>query len=289
MTGFARSEAAHGDLAWAWELKSVNARGLDVRLRLPTGYERLEQALKKTTGEKLSRGTVYATLTIRGTSEKLAFEVNQVALKHVLEWSRKLTNEGLATPPSADGVLNAKGVLEQRDLRDDAATREALDAAIKTSFDQALTGLAYDRRREGAELEKVIADELNEIEKLTGDARASEKASVDAIKARIAAQLSELLDAERVPAERLAQEAAIMAVKADIREELDRLDGHVGAGRALLAEGGAIGRRLDFLTQEFNREANTLCAKAPDLDLKRIGLDLKTVVDQMREQVQNLE
>lgn len=288
MTGFARCEGALGETRWVWEIKSVNGRGLEPRFRLPPGYDFLEQDLRKALAEKFARGSFNVFLSLKGAAVEGAFAVNRAALGSALKLIGEVSALIECDKPRPEGILALRGVVEQESALDDEDARAALAAALTESFRDAAETLAVARRREGAALSDLIGAQLRRIDALTNAARASAEAAPEAIRARIASQLADLL-AGNVTEERLAEEAALLAVKADIREELDRLAAHVEAARAMLREGGAIGRRLDFLTQEFNREANTLCSKAQDMGLKRIGLDLKTAIDQMREQAQNLE
>lgn len=288
MTGFARIEGALAEARWAWEIKSVNGRGLEPRFRLPPGYDFLEHDLRKLLAEKFSRGSFNVFLALKGAAVEGAFVVNRAALASALKLVEEVRLVIDCERPRPEGILALRGVVEQETVLDDEDARAQLAEALKKSFRDACEALLAARQKEGASLEALIAGQLGAIEEFAKAARRSAEAAPEAIRARIAGQLSDLL-AGAVPAERLAEEAALLAVKADIREELDRLDAHVGAGRALVSGGGAVGRKLDFLTQEFNREANTLCSKAQDMGLKRIGLDLKTAIDQMREQVQNLE
>lgn len=288
MTGFARVDGALGETHWTWEIKSVNGRGLEPRFRLPPGYDFLEADLRKILSDNFARGSFNAFLSLRGAAVEGAFSINRAALESAMKLVEEIRLGIDCEKPRAEGILALKGVINQESALDDEDARGKLAAALKESFGSLAVALKAARCKEGQSLERLIAGLLDEIESLTKAARASADAAPEAIKAKIATQLAELL-AGAVPAERVAEEAAILAVKADIREELDRLDAHVAAGRALVGGGGAVGRKLDFLTQEFNREANTLCSKAQDMGLKRIGLELKTAVDQMREQVQNLE
>ncbi|WP_106754170.1 YicC/YloC family endoribonuclease [Pannonibacter carbonis] len=291
MTGFARVEGSHGGARWTWELRSVNGKNLDLRLRLPAGMEELEASLKARAGQVLARGNVSANLSLQREQGGAVLAVNEAALEAVLRaiqvLHRRLPD---AAPPTLDGILAHKGVLELIEPEEDEVARLALQAAVSESFDIALAGLVDMRLSEGATIAQVLDTHLNTIAAATQAAEALPARQLEAIKARLKSQLEELVAA--VPAldpQRLAQEAALLATKADVREELDRLRAHVDAARKLLATGGPIGRKLDFLAQEFNREANTLCSKSNDVALTAIGLELKAVIDQLREQVQNLE
>jgi len=290
MTGFARNHGACGTYAWAWEIKSVNAKGLDVRLRLPPGWDAVEAPVRARAADALSRGSVYGTLTIARQGVAPIVRVNEGVLNAVLTTLKDLSGRVAAEPARLDGILALKGVVEVLDEDEKEDERRAAEQAVVEGFRGALTELAAMRRREGATLGALLTQRLDEMATLTGRAEAAPGRRAEAIKARIAEQIEALLDASsRFDPDRLHQEAILIATKADIREELDRLASHVTQAKRLIGEGGAIGRRLDFLSQELNREANTLCSKSNDVALTNIGLELKSVVEQFREQVQNLE
>ncbi len=288
MTGFARAEGSSGETRWTWELKSVNGRGLEPRFRLPPGLDGLEQELRKALSERFSRGSFNAFLSLKGAAVEGGLVVNSAALASAIALIAEIRTALPCDPPRAEGILALRGVVETQSSLDDETERAALAAHIVKSFGAAADALAASRKSEGEALQRLIGDLLAEIEALSGAARAAAAGAAAATRDRFAAQLQDLL-ASSFSEERLAQEAAALAVKSDVREELDRLAAHIEAARALIAKGGSAGRQLDFLTQELNREANTLCSKAQDMGLKRIGLDLKTAVDRMREQVQNVE
>ncbi|KQT50799.1 hypothetical protein ASG43_05915 [Aureimonas sp. Leaf454] len=291
MTGFARIEGEADGTAFVWEIRSVNGKGLDLRLRLPPGYEAAETELRKLAGARLSRGNLQVSLSIRRSETLPSFAVNEVMLADVLALSDRLIAAGHAVTPTADGILALKGIIEpvqEAALSPDAeASRRTIALA---AFPQALDALEASRWTEGAALRTVLGDRLAEIGALANRAEHEPSRRPDAIRASLATQLAELMDAApRLDEARLHQEVALLATKVDIREELDRLRTHVAAAEKLLVDGGPIGRRLDFLSQEFNRESNTICSKSNSADLTAIGLDLKVVVDQFREQVQNIE
>jgi uncharacterized protein (TIGR00255 family) len=290
MTGFARRAGDFDGRRWVWEAKSVNGRGLETRVRLPAGFDHLEASIRREAGQRLVRGNLSATLTLETASHAAALRLNEAALNDAIRFAKIVAERIACDPPRADGILALRGVLEADEgaARDEAA-EAAFDAAVIGSFGECLDALAAMRASEGAALGAVLEAQIAEIERLAAAAHAHAEAQPAAMRDRIARQLGELLAHAPVADDRIAQEAAMLAVKADIREELDRIDAHVAAARALLAGREAAGRRLDFLGQEFNREANTLCSKAQDISLKRIGLDLKSVVDQFREQAQNVE
>lgn len=290
MTGFARRHGVCGTYAWAWELKSVNAKGLDLRLRLPSGWDAVEVPVRSAAAGILARGSVYGTLTVERQGIAPIVRVNEPVLNAVLATLKDLSGRIEAAPPRLDGILTFKGVVEVLDEDETEEERRAAEEAVVAGFREAVGELAAMRRREGVALGQVLTQRLSEIAALTSRAEAVPGRRPEAIKARIAEQLATLLDASsRFDPDRLHQEAMLIASKADIREELDRLASHVAQATRLIAEGGAVGRRLDFLSQELNREANTLCSKSNDVALTNIGLELKSVVEQFREQVQNLE
>jgi uncharacterized protein (TIGR00255 family) len=290
MTGFARSQGSAGGYHWAWELKSVNGKGLDLRLRLPQGWDAIEVPARASAARHLARGNVSATLTAERTGALAAVRVNEEVLAALLETIGRITPRVKASPPSLDGILGLKGVMEITEMEESAAARREAEAAVAAGFEAALSDLVSARRNEGAALARLLETRLVEIARLTAAAEASPARAPEAIRARLAEQVKSIVGTgEKFDSDRLYQEAILLAAKADVREELDRLKAHVEAAEKLLAEGGPVGRKLDFLAQELNRESNTLCAKSNDVSLTAIGLDLKAVVDQFREQVQNLE
>ncbi|MBI1392068.1 MAG: YicC family protein [Alphaproteobacteria bacterium] len=288
MTGFGRSNGNVAGVSWNWELRSVNSRGLEVRFRLPVGCDRVEAECRKRLSGRVTRGAVSCLLTTATVSGPSSFNVNREALEVALEAIASVRSRIETAPPRPEAILALRGVLEGANpelvLDDDVI----VDGFIK-GFDAALEALVNARLEEGASLRSIVTAQLFEIDRLVSAAEKLAGTTATALKDRLAAQLRELIEVEKLAPERLAQEAALLAVKADVREELDRLRAHVISARDLIARPGAAGRKLDFLTQEFNREANTLCAKAPNLELKQIGLDLKAVIDQLREQAQNVE
>jgi uncharacterized protein (TIGR00255 family) len=290
MTGFARGQGVAGTYAWAWELKSVNSKGLDLKLRLPPGWEAIEPAVRARASEILSRGSVFANLSVSREGAAPVARINEPALNAVLAALKGLSSKVAGAPPTLDGILALKGVMEVSEAEESEDERSAAELAAVAGFSDALKGLADMRRTEGQALGKILSARLSEIGTLAARAEATPGRKPEAIKARLAQQVAELLEAsQRFDTDRLHQEAILLATKIDIREELDRLAAHVAQAKKLIADGGPIGRKLDFLSQELNRESNTLCSKANDLELTNIGLELKAVVEQFREQVQNLE
>ncbi|MGL4975802.1 MAG: YicC/YloC family endoribonuclease [Bosea sp. (in: a-proteobacteria)] len=290
MTGFARQTGTLSPdmAAFAWELKSVNGRGLDVRVRVPAGLDAIGDEARKRLSAAFQRGTIHASLTISTQSGAARPRINHEVLAGLLadlEQVKRPAGMGAAT---LDGLLAARGVI---DVSEESVDRlETGGPVLLDALEQAIAALVASRGEEGAALETVVTGQIAQVEQFAKSAEHHPARQSEALKARLAAQVEALLEAsQKLDPQRLHQEAALLVVKADIREEIDRLAAHVVAARALLAQGGAIGRKLDFLSQEFGREASTLCAKASDADLSRIGLDLRTVVDQMREQIQNVE
>jgi uncharacterized protein (TIGR00255 family) len=290
MTGFARAAGTHGGRGWTWEVRSVNARGLDVRLRLAPGLDALEGPARTAATEKFKRGSVTVGIQLAQAGQPQRHRINIDMIDAMLKLAKRFKGKVAAGKPRLDALMAVRGVVEPVEEEEGEAEREARLAAMLKSLSQALAGLAAARAAEGKRLEALLGERFTEIESLTAKAAASAAAQPEAIKARLKARVAELLEAEpALPEERLLQEAALAAQRANVREELDRLTAHVAAARDLLRRGEAIGRQLDFLSQEFNREANTLCSKSADLELTRIGLDLKTAIEQMREQAQNVE
>jgi uncharacterized protein (TIGR00255 family) len=290
MTGFARSHGASGPYTFEWELKSVNAKGFDLRLRLPPGFDEIEAPAKKRAGELLVRGTVYANLNVKRTNAVAQVRINEDVLAAVVKVAGQVAGRIDAVAPSVDGLLAIKGVIEVVEPEGDEEEDKAARAAAMTAFEQALAELVEMRRREGASLGQVLTARVDEIEQLAQRAEAAPGRKPEAIRARLAEQIASLLEtSDRFDQDRLTQEALMIATKADIREELDRIASHIAQARDILGKGGPVGRRLDFLAQEFNREVNTCCSKSNDIELTNTGLAMKNVVEQFREQVQNLE
>lgn len=290
MTGFAREAGVTGPYQWAWELKTVNGRGLEVRLRTPSGLDAAGEEARSQILKALTRGQGQLNLSISKASASPKIKVNQDVLQSLLTAIGGLSLPENVKPASLDGLLAVRGVVELEEDSVDPGQDEALTNALRGGVAKLIESLKSARLKEGQALSTVLSQQLDTIAALVDEAEACPARQPDAIRARLEAQIGELLEgkASLDPA-RLHQEAVLIAARADIREEIDRLRAHVEAARALLSEGGPVGRRLDFLAQEFGREANTLCAKANDVALSRIGLELKAVIEQFREQVQNVE
>jgi uncharacterized protein (TIGR00255 family) len=295
MTGYARAEgrdAAKG-VAWVWDLRSVNGKGLDLRCRLPGGYEPLEKPLRDRLSAAFSRGSISVSLSLVRDAAAIGLRLNQAWLDVLIDAAAEtiFRHPGAVLPPAFDGLLQVKGVVESADLPDpaSAAEEEALAAALLADFDRAVAALAQSRAEEGERIAAVVAAQVDEIETLVGRAQDCAAARPEAQKAKLHRLVAELLETAEMPEDRLAQELALIVTRIDVREELDRLGSHIVAARTLLAQGVGIGRKFDFLCQEFNREANTLCSKSSDAELTSVGLALKTVIDRLREQIQNIE
>lgn len=290
MTGFGRAGAQAQDCTILCEIKSVNGRGLDVRSRLSPGLDRLDPDLRRIIADKLARGSVSLFVNLQRHAASTELVINEAALERVLSVIDTLSDRLKARKPSIEAILALKGVMDAEEPTMTPDAEENLHAAVRDCVAVAVSALAESRRAEGARIGVLISERIDEIDALTNAARAHPARSREAILARLRDQVSAIHDADKgLSEERLHQEALVLATKADILEELDRFDAHVKAARDLLAKGGPIGRKLDFLSQEFNREANTLCSKSNDVGLTAIGLDLKAAIDQLREQVQNLE
>lgn len=291
MTGFARADGSTDGLSWIWEARSVNGRGLDVRLRLPPGYEALEIPAREAVAKRFARGSISLSLSIEKQQTNGAIRLNEQVLADVIKAADRVSTLSGATKPDAAQLLMIKGVLETSDqATEDAAARASREKTILQSLEVALDKLGEARRAEGARLGGVIHDQISQIEQLAATVRASPSRAPEAVMTRLKDAIARLVDTTAaLDDQRLHQEAVLIATRADVEEELQRLSAHVAAARDILAERGSVGRKLDFLAQEFNREANTLCSKANAVDITRLGLQLKTVIDQFREQVQNVE
>jgi uncharacterized protein (TIGR00255 family) len=288
MTGFGRSEGALAGWSWAVEARSVNGRNLEVRFRGPPGFDALERAAREQGQARFQRGQLTVGVQAKRSEGAGAVRLNLEQLDRYLAAGAPYIAANQAAPPTLDGLLALKGVIETEDAVEDPDARAELEAAMTASLAAAMDGLAKARQEEGAQLLVLLTGFLDRIAELVAQAESLAAEQPAAIKERFAKRMAELIG-EHAPEERIVQEAAAMATKADVREELDRLAGHVTAARELLAGKAAVGRRLDFLTQEFMREANTLCSKSASAALTSTGLDLKAVIDQFREQVQNVE
>ena len=290
MTGFARREGSHGSVHWFWEIRSVNGKGLDIRMRLGAGNETLETTVRQELRSRISRGSVQISLTVNRIADGSRIKFNEDAVRELMDASAGICAQYGLNPPSLDGLLTVRGIVDIVEPEEDNEEIEQRQAAMKDSFAETVAELKTSREAEGARMVAVLLDQLTRISSHADAATIAPSRQPEVIQARLAEQVKRLL---QMPGDfdeaRLHQEAVLLAAKVDIQEELDRLHAHVAAARDLLAKDEPVGRKLDFLAQEFNREANTLCSKSNHVDLTAIGLELKVVVDQLREQVQNIE
>lgn len=294
MTGYARAQGSDERRRWVWEARSVNGRNLEIRCRVPQGFDRLENPARTAIGGRMKRGNVSLTLTIASEQQGKPLRINRALLAELAGLVEEVRKGTGAAAPTADGLLRVRGVIEEEDAAVEGEEALAvLDRALSGTLDEVLKALAAARAAEGRALSVVIDRHVGEIEDLCKRAADRASAQVGTVRARFESQLAELLDrAPPLSEERFAQEVALLVGKADVREELDRLAAHIAQARTLLADArpdNPVGRKFDFLCQEFNREANTLCSKSADIELTRIGIDLKGAIERLREQVQNVE
>ena len=290
MTGFGRKNGTGHDFDWIWEVKSVNNKSLDIRVRLPALLDGFDITLKKWLSSQISRGTVFVNLTINRNANDAGFIVNEAKLQALIDIAQQYEGTSAVLPASLDGLLRVKGVIEEGEKSLNDIERSQLETALKDSLADAVSELVINRAQEGARMHQVLCKQIIDIEELVNAARIQSKDRVIVMQKRFTQQLEKLQSVNKpIDEDKLAQEIALLAVKADVMEELDRLDSHIVEAKTLLDRSEPIGRRLDFLCQEFNREANTLCAKSGDTKLTKIGLDIKTLIDQFREQIQNIE
>ena len=288
MTGFARAQGEAPGTSWIWEVKSVNGRALDLRLRLAPGFDAVEPELRAALAQRFRRGNISANLSLSRTTAP-ALRVNREALSQFVALINELTGEVEAAPPRLDGLLALRGVVETVENEDEAVV-EARRQAVLAGWSAALDQLAAARADEGARIGALLKSQLDEMAVLAAAAEGCAATQPAAIRERLRTMLANLADLmPSMPEERVAQEVALLATRSDIREEIERLRAHIEQASELLQQGEAVGRRLDFLCQELNREANTLCSKSTDIELTRTGLSLKAVIEQFREQVQNIE
>ena len=290
MTGFTRQSGTFENYHWTWEVKTVNGKGLDIRLRLPPGFDELDRPIRNAVGKKLSRGSCFIALNVQQNASNQTLKVNDQVLAAVLDAMQLIENKIDVQKPSLDGILAIRGVMEPVEDEDSEEQRAALIKSMIETFDASIEDLVSMRKTEGSALEQIVLQRVNELEKLTRDAEDAPARTPEAIQEKLRNQIDRIREADKgLDEDRLYQEAVLLAGKADIREELDRLYAHCEAVRTLVAERKPVGRKLDFLAQEFNREANTLCSKSNDTSLTAIGLELKATIEQLREQVQNVE
>ena len=291
MTGFARGDGSADSLSWVWEARSVNGRGLDVRLRVPPGYDAVEAAARDILSKRITRGSVTLTLTTERPAGLGTVRLNEGVLADVMKAAARVTELSGGSRPDTAALMSIKGVLEAGESAvETPAVRGAREQALIKSCELTVDRLVEARRAEGTRLQAILAEQLGEIRRVAGEVRVSPSRTPEAIRSRLGEMIGRILETSNgFDKDRLHQEAVLAATRADVEEELARLDAHVAAAHDILSENGAVGRKLDFLAQEFNREANTLCSKANAVDITRLGLTLKTTIDQLREQVQNIE
>lgn len=290
MTGFAESIGSHDGMRWRWEAKSVNGRSLDVRLRTPMGFDSLDQPARALAAERFRRGNLQVALTVESDPGARGLTVDPVALASAIKLARELAADSGLAPARIDGILALKGVIVQEEMAaPDPVARAYRDAEILKSLALTFDALTRARTGEGSKLALLLSAQMDEIARLVAEAESLAAVQPEALRRRLTTQIQDLMAGGTLPEDRLAQEVALLATRVDVREELDRLKAHVQDARAMLGSGDAVGRKLDFLSQEFNREANTLCSKSADIALTRVGLALKAVIDQFREQAQNVE
>ena len=289
MTGFARLDGSAAGNRFAWELRAVNGRGLDLRLRLPPGFDAVEAAVRRKASEALSRGNVSINLTVSRETTTQTFRIDENLLSALIDTARRHSGTPGIRDASLDGLLAVRGVVEVVEAAPDEESAKAFEAELIAKFDKVLVDFQASRAAEGVALARILGEQVNEVARLVAEAEALPARTPEAIRDRLEEQLAVLLAREDIDQQRLHVEAALIATRADVREEIDRLKAHISQARELMASDAAVGRRLDFLAQEFNRESNTLCSKSNDTALTRIGLALKAVVDQFKEQVQNVE
>lgn len=289
MTGFADAAGANDWAHWRWEAKSVNGRSLELRLRLPPGFDAIEAQVRALAAQRFKRGNLQISLTLEKAGATQGFRIDKAALAAAVAVAREVAEQTGLPPARVDGLLALKGVIVQEGEGDDSEAKQAALPSIMVSLGTAFDGLKSARETEGAKLTALLAGYIDTVERLTAEAGSLAATQPAALRDRLVALLADLVAPGTVAPEKLAQEVALLAVRADVREELDRLAAHVGEARRLMASGEAVGRKLDFLAQEFNREANTLCSKSSDVELTRVGLELKSVIDQFREQSANVE
>ena len=290
MTGFAEAHGAYDNTRWRWEVKSVNGKGLELRLRMPPGFDGIESAARMLATERFRRGNIQASLTMEPQEGSRGLRIDAEALSAAVRIARQVAEETGLAPARVDGLLSLKGVIVQDEATAlDAPQRAARDAAMLKSVADAFDALRRARRNEGAKLAAILGEQIDGIDQLVQEAGKLAATQPAALRDRLMAQLKDVMDNAQFSNDRLAQEVALLATRADVREELDRLNAHVQEARSLLASGEAVGRKIDFLAQEFNREANTLCSKSSDIALTRVGLALKHAIDQFREQAMNVE
>ena len=290
MTGFALSSGQSDNLSWEWQARSVNGRSLDVRVRVPAGFESVERVVRDEVAKKFKRGNISLSLTLNRSSVSPTYSINNILLEQIFKIQESLKGRISSEPLSLDLLLSIRGMLEVKELNDDHKMSSLNETELIKCAMEVLTNLSFTRYEEGKQLKVILERHIKKITELTDLAYSSAAVQPDSHRDRLRKLLAGVLEPDNsLTEERLLQETALLIIKSDVREELDRLRAHINAANMLLAEGGPVGRRFDFLCQEFNRESNTVCSKSSDIELTKIGLELKAAIEQLREQVQNVE
>ena len=290
MTGFALSSGQSDNLSWEWQARSVNGRSLDVRVRVPAGFESVERVVRDEVAKKFKRGNISLSLTLNRSSVSPTYSINNILLEQIFKIQESLKGRISSEPLSLDLLLSIRGMLEVKELNDDHKITSLNETELIKCAMEVLTNLSFTRYEEGKQLKVILERHIKKITELTDLAYSSAAVQPDSHRDRLRKLLAGVLEPDNsLTEERLLQETALLIIKSDVREELDRLRAHINAANMLLAEGGPVGRRFDFLCQEFNRESNTVCSKSSDIELTKIGLELKAAIEQLREQVQNVE
>jgi uncharacterized protein (TIGR00255 family) len=290
MTGFALSSGQSDNLSWEWQARSVNGRSLDVRVRVPAGFESVERVVRDEVAKKFKRGNISLSLTLNRSSVSPTYSINNILLEQIFKIQESLKGRISSEPLSLDLLLSIRGMLEVKELNDDHKMSSLNETELIKCAMEVLTNLSLTRYEEGKQLKVILERHIKKVTELTDLAYSSAAVQPDSHRDRLRKLLAGVLEPDNsLTEERLLQETALLIIKSDVREELDRLRAHINAANTLLAEGGPVGRRFDFLCQEFNRESNTVCSKSSDIELTKIGLELKAAIEQLREQVQNVE
>lgn len=290
MTGFGRAEGHFGNYSWMWEIRSVNGKTLDIRMRVPSGLDAMDQYVKNTIKEHIVRGNVNVSLQLQKENGEPTVNINSEALDKLVAVAKEASKRHDLPMPSIDRLLSIRDVVEVIDMPEDDDVIARRDEALKTSFQEAVSSFTGARNREGQATFKMLSSIVDDIEKLLIEAEKTASSQPNEIKKRFEEKVTLLLEkSQSLDPERITQELVILATKADVKEETDRLRAHIGSARSLLKSSGPVGRKMEFLSQEFNRETNALCSKSADITLTNIGLSLKASIDQLREQVLNVE
>ena len=290
MTGFGRTEGHFKNYSWVWEIRSVNGKALDIRMRIPSTLDAFDQFIRTTLKKKISRGNLNVSLQLQKDADEVSVDINEEALDKLVIAAKSAAKKHDLPMPAIDRILSIRDVVQLSDMEEDEETLKARDDALRNSFNDAVEALINSRQQEGAATYDMLTTIIDEVENLLNQAEEIAAKQPNALKEKFEEKVNALLDnSNGLDPDRLAQEIVVLATKADVKEETDRLHAHIASARALISENGPVGRKMDFLMQEFNRETNTLCSKSSDITLTNIGVSMKTAIDQLREQVQNVE